>query len=244
MAERRMISKTIVFSDDFLDMPLSARCLYFTFLAVADDDGFVNNPRSIIRQSGAVTDDLKILVAKDYVIPFESGVIVIKHWKIHNYIQSDRYKPTLYQTEKNMLVTQKDKSYALAEEETPEPLENQPCIQSVSKMDTQVRLGKVRLGKDSIDNTPPLPPSEGEPVKKRFKPPTKDEVQDYCDERSNGIDAEAFVDFYQAKNWYIGKNKMKDWKATVRTWERRHGVKRRSKEPEIPDDLKEAFDMC
>ena len=90
MAERRMMSKTIVFSDDFLDMSLSARCLYFTFIAVADDDGFINNPKSIIRQCGAATDDLRLLITKNYVIPFDSGVIVIKHWKLHNYIQSDR----------------------------------------------------------------------------------------------------------------------------------------------------------
>lgn len=161
MAERRMIAKSIVFSDDFLDMPLSSRCLYFTFLSVADDDGFINNPKSIIRQCGASNDDLRLLIAKSYIIPFESGVIVIKHWKIHNYIQADRRKPTLYQEEKDMLITLKDKSYALKSEEPLEPLKNEQCIQSVSKMDTQVRLGKVRLGKDSINN-PPIPPFKGE----------------------------------------------------------------------------------
>lgn len=247
MAERRMMSKTIVFSDDFLDMSLSARCLYFTFIAVADDDGFINNPKSIIRQCGAATDDLRLLITKNYVIPFDSGVIVIKHWKLHNYIQSDRYKPTLCQKEKNMLIMQKDKSYALADKETVKALENEQCIHSVSKVDTQVRLGKVRLGKDSIDNTPPLSPSAGERAKKskRFKPPTIEEVQAYCEERKNDIDPEAFIDFYQSKGWIVGKSKMKDWKAAVRTWERRGAVKRRPPEkPEIPEDLREAFDMC
>ena len=147
MAERRMIAKSIVFSDDFLDMPLSSRCLYFTFLSVADDDGFINNPKSIIRQCGASNDDLRLLIAKSYIIPFESGVIVIKHWKIHNYIKADRYKETLYKAEKSQLITLKDKSYALKNDEPTEPLKNEQCIQSVSKMDTQVRLGKVRLGK-------------------------------------------------------------------------------------------------
>jgi hypothetical protein len=161
MAERRMIAKSIVFSDDFLDMPLSSRCLYFTLLSIADDDGFINNPKSIIRQCGASNDDLRLLIAKSYIIPFESGVIVIKHWKIHNYIQADRRKPTLYQEEKNMLITQKDKSYALKNDEPLEPLKNEQCIQSVSKMDTQVRLGKVRLGKVSINN-PPISPLKGE----------------------------------------------------------------------------------
>ena len=96
MAERRMFAKTIVLSDAFLDMPLSARCLYFTLGMFADDDGFINNPRSIMRQAGASNDDMNILLARRFVLSFESGVIVIKHWRIHNYIRSDRYNPTIY----------------------------------------------------------------------------------------------------------------------------------------------------
>ena len=96
MAERRMFAKSIVLSDAFLDMPLSARCLYFTLNMLADDDGFVNNPKSIMRQCGTTEDDLKILLIKKFLLAFESGVIVIKHWKVHNYIQKDRYKKTKY----------------------------------------------------------------------------------------------------------------------------------------------------
>lgn len=87
MAERRMFAKTIVTSDDFLDMPMSARCLYFTLGMFADDDGFVNNPKSIMRQVGASNDDMNLLIAKKYLLIFENGVIVIKHWRMHNYIQ-------------------------------------------------------------------------------------------------------------------------------------------------------------
>lgn len=132
-----MFAKTIVTSDAFLDMPLSARCLYFTLGMFADDDGFVNNPKSIMRQVGACTDDLNILLAKRFILTFESGVIVIKHWKIHNYIAKDRYKETKYIEEKSKLVLDEKGAYT-------------ECIQDVYKMDTQVRLGKASIGKASI----------------------------------------------------------------------------------------------
>lgn len=103
MAERRMFSKTIIDSDTFLDMPLSTQALYFHLSMRADDDGFINNPRKIQRSIGATDDDLKLLIAKQFTIPFESGVVVIKHWRLHNYIQKDRYKPTIYQDEKARL---------------------------------------------------------------------------------------------------------------------------------------------
>lgn len=133
MAERRMFAKTIVTSDAFLDMPLSARCLYFTLGMFADDDGFVNNPKSIMRQVGACTDDLNILLAKRFILTFESGVIVIKHWKIHNYIAKDRYKETKYIEEKSTLSIDEKGAYT-------------ECIQDVYKVDTQVRLGKDSIG--------------------------------------------------------------------------------------------------
>ena len=144
MAERRMFAKTIIDSDAFLDMPLSTQSLYFHLAMRADDDGFINNPKKIQRMVGCCDDDLKLLIVKNFIIPFDSGVVVIKHWRIHNYIQGDRYKATVYQEEKSMLQVKGNKAYTIAETE---------CIQDVSNMDTQVRLGKDRLelGKDSID---------------------------------------------------------------------------------------------
>lgn len=111
MAERRMFAKTIVLSDSFLDMPLGARCLYMTMGMLADDDGFVNAPKSIMRQTGATDDDLRVLIAKKFVIPFESGVIVIKHWRINNYLQKDRIQPTKYQDEFGTLEIEKNGAY-------------------------------------------------------------------------------------------------------------------------------------
>lgn len=143
-----MFAKTIIDSDLFLDMPSSTQCLYFHLSMRADDDGFINNPRKIQRMVGSGDDDLKLLIAKNFIIPFESGVVVIKHWKIHNYIQKDRYKETLYKDEKLQLSTGKNKEYILGI-----PNDNNmdtKCIHDVSNSETQVRLGKDSIDKNSI----------------------------------------------------------------------------------------------
>lgn len=116
MADKRMFSKSIVLSDAFLDMPPTSRCLYFTLSMLADDDGFVNAPKSIMRQAGCTEDDLKLLFAKKFVIPFESGIVVIKHWQINNYLRSDRYKPTKYIDEKAELIVEPNGAYKKIEQ--------------------------------------------------------------------------------------------------------------------------------
>lgn len=182
-----MFAKSIVLSDAFLDMPLSARCLYFTLGMFADDDGFVNSPKGIMRQCGASIDDLNILMAKKFILSFESGVIVIKHWRINNYLRNDRYQETKYIEEKEHLNISENGSYS---------------------------LGIPSIGQESTE--------QGSIVKStRFVPPTLDEIKDYCLERNNNVDPNKFYDFYQAKGWMVGKNKMKDWKAAIRTWENR-----------------------
>lgn len=142
MAERRMFAKQIIDSDVFLDMPLSTQALYFHLSMRADDDGFVNNPRKIQRMIGASDDDIKILISKRYILTFDSGIIVIKHWKIHNYIQSDRYKSTTYIEEKSQLTLDEKKSYIE---------KNNQCIQDVYIMDTQVSIGKDSIDKNNIE---------------------------------------------------------------------------------------------
>ena len=136
MAERRMFAKSIIDSDMFLDMPLSAQALYFHLSMRADDDGFINNPKRVQRMIGANDDDFKLLIAKQFIIPFDSGIVVIKHWRIHNYIRSDRYKPTIYSDERAAL-SLVDGMYT-----TGIPDDNQ----TVDQTDTQVRLevGKSR----------------------------------------------------------------------------------------------------
>lgn len=153
MAERRMFAKTIIDSDAFLDMPLSAQSLYFHLSMRADDDGFINNPKKVQRMIGAADDDLKLLVLKKFIIPFETGIVVIKHWKIHNYIRQDRYKETVYQEEKRRLNVEENKAYTLrgiGTEGTPETPGLPYVTPAVDQRETQVRLGKDRLGKDRL----------------------------------------------------------------------------------------------
>jgi hypothetical protein len=155
MAERRMFAKKITESDAFLDMPSSTQMLYFHLSMNADDDGFVNNPKKIQRMCGASDDDFKLLLAKSFVLLFESGVIVIKHWKMHNYIQADRYRPTDYVEEKSMLGLKKNKAYTL----------------DVNKMDTKciqdVSVGKDSIGKVSLDKNSIVKDSEDKDIKEK-----------------------------------------------------------------------------
>jgi hypothetical protein len=144
-----MFAKTIIDSDAFLDMPTSTQALYFHLGMRADDDGFINNPKKIQRLVGGGDDDLKLLIAKKFIIPFESGIVVIKHWKLHNYIQGDRYKPTVYQEEKQQLTTKNNKVYTtLASVETSTMYPE--CVQDGNT--GKVRLGKVRLDKVSKED--------------------------------------------------------------------------------------------
>lgn len=139
MAERRMFARSIVESDAFLDMPLSARCLYFALGMDADDDGFVGNPKSVMRQASATQDDLKLLIAKRFVLSFENGVIVIKHWRINNYLRNDRYKPTTYVEELKTLSLDDKGAY------TEKRLGIPSGIPAVYQMDTQYSIGKISI---------------------------------------------------------------------------------------------------
>lgn len=252
MAERRMFSKRLINSARFIKMPASTQCLYFHLGIYADDDGVVE-AYNVMNQVGATDDDLRILAAKGFVIVLNDDLVTyITDWTENNKIRADRkidsiYKDLLLQVVPEVELLEK-KDRADVKKTTGRPVDVQWTTNG-QPMDGigKDRLGKVSIGKDSIDNTPPISPSQGERVKKskRFTPPTVEDVKAYCEERKNDIDPEAFVDFYQSKGWIVGKSKMKDWKAAVRTWERNRGVKRRSPEkPEIPEDLREAFDMC
>ena len=151
MAERRMFAMTIIDSDAFLDMPLSSQALYFHLSMRADDDGFINNPKKIQRVIGCSDDDLKLLVVKRFIIPFESGIVVIKHWKIHNYIRADRKKDTMHVEEMEMLEQKENGVYTISKS-----LEEIPMSDACQAVDGQFagkcqhRLGKDRIGKVSI----------------------------------------------------------------------------------------------
>lgn len=177
MAERRMFAKTIIDSDTFLDMPLSTQALYFHLSMRADDDGFINNPRKIQRSIGATDDDLKLLMAKQFTLPFESGVVVIKHWRLHNYIQKDRYKPTIYQDEKAQLNVESNGMYNTVSSSVSN-LDTE-CIQDVYGSDTQVRLGKASKGKGSLgeDRKENAPTHSPAPTPKKSSQKNPDKIQ-------------------------------------------------------------------
>lgn len=198
MADRRMFSKSIIDSDAFLDMPLSTQALYFHLSMRADDDGFINNPRKIQRIVGCGNDDIKLLIAKQFIIPFESGIVVIKHWRVHNYIQKDRYKPTMYIEEKAQLDIKPNKPYTIKNDGENDM--DTSCIQDISDMETQVRLGKVRLGKVSIEGeieggtggedpepAPPLPPD-----------PSEETVVECMPQTQKRIDYQSVLDLYNS----------------------------------------------
>lgn len=143
MAERRMFAKTIIDSDKFLDMPLSAQALYFHLSMRADDEGFISNPKKIMRMIGSDEDSMKLLIAKQFIIPFESGIVVIKHWRIHNYIQSDRFKDTICTEERKQLGYADNKEYVKLDPN---------CIHDVSSLETQYSIGKISIDKDNKNN--------------------------------------------------------------------------------------------
>ena len=134
MANRRMFSLDVVDTDKFLDMPATSQCLYFHLGMRADDEGFVSSPKRITKLVNCASDDLNVLVSRGYVLPMGDGVVVLTHWKMNNYIQSDRYKPSVYQEERKKL-TVKNGAYEL----------DTSCIQPVSEMEAQVSIVKDRI---------------------------------------------------------------------------------------------------
>jgi hypothetical protein len=197
-----MFTKKVTDSDAFIEMSSAAQALYFHLNQGADDDGFNNQIQIAMLKAHASTDDLKILMAKNFVIRFESGVIVIKHWRMHNTLRKDRYTPTNFQEELKRLGVKENKAYTLG-------------CQMVAKRLPQVSIGKDSLVEDSIEEK-----STKKKTASRFRPPTVEEVQSYCDERGNNVNATRFVNYYESNGWKVGRNPMKDWKAAVRTWER------------------------
>ena len=217
MAERRMFAKTIIDSDAFLDMPLSSQALYFHLSMRADDDGFINNPKKIQRMIGCADDDLKLLLAKNFIIPFESGVCVIKHWKIHNYIRNDRYKPTTYTEEMAQLTCKKNGAYTIG-------------IPNGYQMETQVRLGKDSVGKDSIGEDIEPPAALPHPPKSRGAGYVRHKYGEYnnvllTDEEMDKLKAE-FPDWsarIERLSSYIAQSgkSYKNHLATIRNWARK-----------------------
>lgn len=204
MAERRMFAKSVIGSARFLRMPPSSRLLYYDLGMAADDDGVVE-AFSVMRTTGAVEDDLKVLVSKGFITVLNEDLVAyVVDWSKNNQIRKDRYQPSIYQ---NLLV-QIGAANQLATDGQP---------------DGNQRLTQYRRVEGSPDKYSSVKRETADkpPRASRFTPPTVGEVKVYCQERGSSVDPEKFVDFYSANGWKQGRNKpIVDWKAAVRTWER------------------------
>ena len=152
MAEKRMFSSNVIDSDAFLDMSPTARLLYYDMGMRADDDGFIDSPKKIMRIIGASDSDLKELIDNGFVLRFESGVIVIRHWYVNNRVRRDTYHETIYTEEKSMLLLEKNNVYQLRNDSVTDTLQTRDEIGSQNRVDKS-RLEKDRLGKDRLDES-------------------------------------------------------------------------------------------
>lgn len=213
MAERRMFAKSVINSARFLRMPQTSRLLYYDLGMAADDDGVVE-AFTVIRTTGAAEDDLRVLATRGFITVLNDDLVsYITDWSRNNYIQKDRYHPSIYN---KLLVKLGDGNQAETDWQPSGDMTDTGCIQPVSNVDTQVRLGKDSIGKGSVGADKP-------PTRSRFVPPTLEEVTAYVRERGSKVDPQGFIDFYAAKGWLVGKTPMKDWKAACRNaehWER------------------------
>ncbi|MBR3973249.1 MAG: hypothetical protein IKJ99_04800 [Oscillospiraceae bacterium] len=213
MAERRMFAKSVIGSARFLKMPATSRLLYYDLGMEADDDGCVE-AFGIIRKTGASEDDLRVLVSRGFVrILNEDLVTYILDWNANNQIRKDRYHEGIY---KNLIDTSCRVALSGVSQSTTncQPSDNQ----LVDSMETEVSLGKSSIGKDSLVEGKE---ADKPPTRPRFTPPTVEQVKAYCTEKGYTVDADRFVDYYTSNGWRVGKNPMKDWKAAVRTWNRK-----------------------
>lgn len=201
MAQRRMFSKHITDSDAFTDMPPTSQLLYFYLNMEADDDGFVSNPKKVMKMIGSAEDDYKILIAKRFILTFENGVCVIKHWLIHNLIRNDRYIETKYTDEKNQLEVKENKAYTEID-----PHGNQ--MATIGKPSIgKVSIGKVRLDKDIW----------GEFENVFLTREELDKLIDRFNVKNTHILIEELSGYIKSK----GKDKYKDHYATLQNWGRR-----------------------
>ena len=197
MGKRRMLCTDITRSDAFLEMPQSSRLLYYDLCQEGDDEGFVSNPKSIMRLTGATDDDMRVILMKKFVIlpDKEKGIVVIKHWYIHNYIRKDRMVETNYKDLKALLDFDENGAYTMTGK----------CLPHDGQVPAEDKLSKDKTSKKNI-----------------FTPPTLEEVTEYCSERKNNVDPKKFYEYYSVANWKDAKgNPVKNWKQKmIANWEK------------------------
>lgn len=228
MAIRRMFSLRIANSARFLKMPISSQALYFHLGLHADDDGVVE-AFNVLNNTGCTEDDLRVLAAKGFIkVLNEDLVSYITDWRENNYIRADRKMDSIY---KDLLVSLNPEVDLLGKKERIDAKkksmsDNGQTMDSLRTDNGQSmdgigkdRIGEDRTGEVRVGEVKEKPEREN---RTRFVPPTLEQVTSYCSERQNNVDPQRFIDFYESKGWMVGKNKMKDWQAAVRTWEQRN----------------------
>ena len=153
------------------------------------------SPKRVAAICGCGADEIKLLVAKGFVVPFDTGIIFIRDWKRNNQIRPDRYTPTQFQQEKRLVTDGMTNGLPNGNQRFPQ-------------------ISPDQVSKDNIEADKPAP------KRNKFTPPTVEQVTAYCKERKNGIDAERFISYYEARGWKLGNTPMKSWQAAVRTWEK------------------------
>lgn len=206
MAERRMFTEKVVESDAFLDLPFSAQCLYFHLNMNADDDGFLNSPGKIIRIAGASQEDLKLLIEKRFILYFGNNIIAIKHWRMHNSIRKDRYKPTQYQKQFSMLSIKDDGSYTERQ-----PNGNQAATNGDHRLGEdrlgEGRLGEGRLGEESGTDTD-IPAT-----------PSLSAITEFVKISDLSVNPNRFFAYYNERDWKTPKGNPIDWAAKILEWD-------------------------
>lgn len=217
MADKRMLARTIIESDPFMNMPAEAQMLYVHLNLAADDDGFVANPRTVMRMCGASEDSMKLLIAKKFVLSFQKGddfIYLIKHWKIHNTIQKDRYKASNFRALLREVYLDENKAYSMTPGEGKKPAlppaldtnriqdvstPDTDCIQPVSEPETQNRLDKIRLNQFSVDKD-----STGKGECERGNPPPPAAITDPDKKRERILHWKARIEFFNKMKYDPG----------------------------------------
>lgn len=250
MANKRMFSVDVTETDSFLDMPLTAQALYFHLGMRGDDDGFVSNPRSVMRVAGCNEADLKTLEESGYIITFRSGVIVISDWKVNNNLRNDRYKPTTFQDERSKLSETANKRYILrtgnqvdtngiplCNQVTPQPNVTQRNLAQRSSSDNgATAAAESRAGSDLAEIV-----QHFERVIGIFPRSALDKLQRYRDSIPSEVICEAFDEAAESghRSWKYANGILKSWQADgVRTLGDVEARREARKKPEQPQERK------
>lgn len=225
MAIKRFFTTQIMSSDAFLDMPFSAQALYVHLNLAADDDGVINRPKSIARQVGASQHDLDLLIEKRFLLWFEKeGVVVVKHWKMHNTIRSDRYKPTEYQSVMAQLDVKDNKSYTLRSQTVSKP--DTDGIQNDNQMDTNGtptgnQLDTNGIQTVSVVQSSPVQVSTVQTDCAAGAEPTLSDVEEFCLQRGLVVRPRRFWRYYSDRNWKTQDGRpIDDWQALLLRWDK------------------------